>query len=225
VTDDPDGEMADGPYVRLSIADTGVGMDEMVLSRAVEPFFSTKGVGRGTGLGLSMVHGLAAQLGGALRLQSTPGGGTTVELWLPQADEAPSPRVAETPRAAGISAGAVLLVEDDALVRASTAAMLGDLGYAVLEAISAAEALKLLEGGVGVDLMVSDHLMPGMTGADLARLVREHWPAIPVLIISGYADVEAIAADLPRLIKPFRQADLAAALAALAPRPSMAGRH
>src|SRR5205085_10045551 len=112
--------------------------------------------------------------------------------------------------------------EDDALVRASTAAMLADLGYVVLEAASAGEALALMDGGVGVDLLVSDHLMPGMTGADLARRVRDRWPGVPVLIITGYAEVEAIAADLPRLVKPFRQADLAQALSRLASRASMA---
>ena len=94
-------------------------------------------------------------------------------------------------------------------MRASTAAMLADLGYAVLEAVSAGEALALMEGGVGVDLLVSDHLMPGITGADLARRFKERWPGVPVLIITGYADVEAIAPDPPRLVKPFRQADLA----------------
>jgi signal transduction histidine kinase/CheY-like chemotaxis protein len=223
VVDDPLGEMADGDYVRLSIIDNGEGMDETVLSRAVEPFFSTKGVGRGTGLGLSMVHGLAAQLGGALRLSSRPGEGATVELWLPRAEAPHLPEAAETPPAGAVTSGAVLLVEDDALVRASTAAMLGDLGYVVLEAVSASEALALMEGGVGVDLLVSDHLMPGMTGADLARKVRERWPGVPVLIISGYAEVEAIAPDLPRLVKPFRQADLAQALSRLTARTSVAG--
>jgi CheY-like chemotaxis protein len=117
----------------------------------------------------------------------------------------------------------VLLVEDDSLVRASTSAMLADLGYAVIEAISAQEALKVLEGEVAIDLLVTDHLMPGLTGAELARMVRDRWPTIRTLIISGYADVEEIAPDLPRLVKPFRQADLAAALARLTvPRPSPA---
>jgi len=116
----------------------------------------------------------------------------------------------------------VLLVEDDALVRASTSAMLADLGYAVIEAISGQEALKVLEGGVAIDILVTDHLMPGVTGAELARTVGSRWPAIRTLIISGYADVDEIAPDLPRLVKPFRQADLAAALRTLAFRPSPA---
>ncbi|HET9161293.1 MAG TPA: ATP-binding protein, partial [Caulobacteraceae bacterium] len=204
-----------GDYVELRIADTGAGMSADVLACAVEPFFSTKGVGRGTGLGLSMVHGLAAQLGGALKLQSEPGRGTVVELWLPASKTAaPSPD-ASTFEPAAPPTGGVLLVEDDVLVRASTAAMLSDLGYTVVECGSAAEAIVLLEGGVAIDLMVSDHLMPGMTGAELARTVAKRWPAIGALIISGYANVDEIAPDLPRLIKPFRQADLAAALTAV----------
>jgi signal transduction histidine kinase len=218
-------DLAAGDYVRLRISDTGLGMTPDVLARAVEPFFSTKGVGRGTGLGLSMVHGLAAQLGGTLKLQSEPGRGTCVELWLPASKmAAPSP---EPPHAepAAPPTGAVLLVEDDALVRASTAAMLADLGYAVVEACAASEAISLLEGGVAIDLMVSDHLMPGMTGAELARTVAQRWPAIVPLIISGYADVEEIAPDLPRLIKPFRQAELAAALADIVRLKTSSGQN
>ena len=206
-----------GRYVRLSVADTGIGMDEATIARSVEPFFSTKGIGKGTGLGLSMVHGLAAQLGGALTITSKPGLGTNVELWLP-ATEAPAtpaerPQIAETGPAAGI----VLLVDDEELVRMSTADMLADLGYAVIEANSAEEALRLLDDNPQINLLVTDHLMPGMTGTELAREVRSKQPDVAVLIVSGYADVEGIAPDLPRLTKPFRQIDLAASVAALAP--------
>ena len=205
-----------GAYVRLSVGDTGVGMDETTLARSIEPFFSTKGIGKGTGLGLSMVHGLASQLGGALTLSSRPGLGTTVELWLPVS--------AETQAADGATAGlepeattvgAALLVDDEDLVRASTADMLSELGYRVVEVASAEAALRALDGGLRVDLVVTDHLMPGMTGVDLAYAIRERRPGMPVLLVSGFAESEGVAPDLPRLTKPFRQADLAASLAAL----------
>ena len=205
----------DGSYVRLSVADTGVGMDEATLARAVEPFFSTKGVGKGTGLGLSMVHGLAAQLGGVLTIKSQPGLGTNIELWLPQTDDAPE-EASPLPRAASAAvAGTALLVDDEDIVRLSTADMLADLGYRVVEAASAEAALRLIEEGVSVDLVVTDHLMPGMTGTDLARIVRARLPEAPVLVVSGYAEVDGVAADLPRLTKPFRKDELASSLAAL----------
>ena len=213
-------ELAPGPYARLSVSDTGIGMDEATLARAIEPFFSTKGVGQGTGLGLSMVHGLASQLGGALTLQSRPSFGTSVELWLPFAHQPVSgeePR-AEPPPPAG--AGTVIVVDDEELVRASTAYMLGDLGYRVIEARSAEEALRHLRGGATVDLLVTDHLMPGMTGTDLAQTLRSEMPALPVLIVSGYAEDEGISPDLVKLTKPFRQADLAAGIAEITGRKS-----
>jgi PAS domain S-box-containing protein len=202
-----------GEYVRLSVADTGVGMDEKTMKRAVEPFYSTKGVGKGTGLGLSMAHGLAMQLGGALTIQSRPGVGTNVELWLP-VSAAPA-ELTKTPTialAAERDRGTALLVDDEELVRMSTAAMLADMGFAVVEAASAEEALRILEGGLSADLIITDHLMPGMNGTDLARLVRSDRPDVRVLIVSGYAEAEGIDADLPRLTKPFREADLAAKL-------------
>jgi CheY-like chemotaxis protein len=203
-------------YVRLSVADTGTGMDEATLKKAIEPFFSTKGVGRGTGLGLSMVHGLATQLGGALTIESKLGLGTNVEIWLPashlSAGEEAAPE--DTAPPAG-GAGTVLLVDDEDLVRMSTADMLTDLGYAVVEASSAEEALRLIDGGLAPDLLVTDHLMPGMTGNELARELRGRWRNLRVLLVSGYAEAEGIAGDLTRLIKPFRQADLAAKLGEL----------
>ncbi|HEY8381282.1 MAG TPA: PAS domain-containing protein [Microvirga sp.] len=211
-------ELKQGHYVRLSVRDTGMGMDEATRARAIEPFFSTKGIGKGTGLGLSMVHGLAAQLGGGLMIESQPGEGTTVELWLPvshvpaEADgSSGSAPQAQTTR------GRALLVDDEDLVRMSTADMLTDLGYGVVEAGSAEEALRLLGEGLAPDLLVTDHLMPGMNGAELARQVRLLRPDLPVLIVSGYAQVDGIAPDLPRLTKPFRNAELAASLAALVP--------
>ncbi|HEY0163766.1 MAG TPA: ATP-binding protein, partial [Sphingomicrobium sp.] len=210
-------KLAPGRYVRLSVADTGVGMDETTVARAVEPFFSTKGIGRGTGLGLSMVDGLAAQLGGALTIDSKPKLGTCIELWLPATD-APAARTdqaADVERSA--SAGTALLVDDEELVRASSAAMLADLGYSVIEAASGEEALRMVDEGAAFDLLVTDHLMPGMAGTDLARSLLERFPQRPALIVSGYAEVDGIAPDLPRLSKPFRLQELAGALAELKP--------
>ena len=201
-----------GRYVRLMVADTGVGMDEATQARAVEPFFSTKGIGRGTGLGLSMVDGLAAQLGGALAIDSKPALGTCIELWLPATDAPAAPADEPLGVDGPASAGTVLLVDDEELVRASSAAMLADLGYSVVEAASGEEALKLVEDGIGFDLLITDHLMPGITGTDLARTVRAKFPQRPALIVSGYAEVDGIAPDLPRLSKPFRMQELAGAL-------------
>jgi CheY-like chemotaxis protein len=182
----------------------------------VEPFFSTKGIGKGTGLGLSMVHGLAAQLGGGLAIESTPGEGTAITLWLPASampveDQEQSPDRTEKPCGRGVA----LLVDDEELVRMSTADMLNDFGFEVVEAGSAEEAVSLLRAGNAPDLLVTDHLMPGMSGADLAREARSLCPGLPVLVVSGYAEVEGIAPDLPRLTKPFRNADLAASLTEL----------
>ncbi len=208
--------LAPGGYVRLSVSDTGSGMDEATLARATEPFFSTKGVGKGTGLGLSMVHGLASQLGGALRIQSRKGVGTNVELWLPTTDAAPGSDVATAnPASAASSAGVVLLVDDEELVRASTAEMLIDLGYVVVEAGSSEEAVNQLREGLRPDVLITDHLMAGMNGTDLARLVRSQHEGVKVLIVSGYAEAEGVAPDLPRLTKPFREAELAECLGSL----------
>lgn len=213
---------APGDYVRLSVADTGTGMDAATLARAVEPFFSTKGVGKGTGLGLSMVHGLAAQLGGALTLSSRVGVGTAVDLWLPvaQGAETPVSRPAPAPRL--VAAGTVLLVDDEDLVRASTAEMLAELGYAVVEADSAEAALARVDAGLTPDLVVTDHLMPGLTGTDLALALRTR-RIERVLIVSGYAEDDGVSPDLPRLTKPFRQDDLAAALAGVLGGPAGGG--
>lgn len=213
--EDPAG-LRRGHYVRLSVHDTGTGMDEATLRRAVEPFFSTKGIGKGTGLGLSMVHGLAAQLGGGLTIDSMPGQGTTVTLWLP-ISAVPVEHQEQSPDRTdkSVGRGVALLVDDEDLVRMSTADMLNDFGFEVVEAGSAEEALKLLKSGNVPDLLVTDHLMPGMSGADLARAARVLHPVLPVLVVSGYAEVEGIAPDLRRLTKPFRNADFAASLTEL----------
>ena len=207
-----------GHYVRLSVADTGVGMDEATRARAIEPFFSTKGIGKGTGLGLSMAHGLAAQLGGGLTIISAPGEGATVELWLPVSPDAigSDDQIRVLPRIS-VARGTALLVDDEELVRMSTADMLNDLGYDVVEAKSAEEALHLIEAGVAPTILVTDHLMPGMNGEELARSLRTRMPDLPVLIVSGYAEAEGIAPDLPRLTKPFRNAELADRLETIHP--------
>jgi CheY-like chemotaxis protein len=195
---------------------TGVGMDSATVRRATEPFFSTKGIGQGTGLGLSMVHGLAAQLGGALTIRSMLGQGTTIELWL-RVGGRTSPiarKVVEIEQPIR-RLGTVLLVDDEELVRMSTGHMLTELGFVVSEASSAEEALRIVDSNAMIDVLITDHLMPGMTGVDLAYATRKRRPAVAVLVISGFAEMEGIAPDLPRLTKPFRQADLAAVLADL----------
>ena len=209
-------ELPAGEYVCLAVSDTGIGMDEGTRRRAIEPFFSTKGVGRGTGLGLSMVHGLASQLGGRLAIRSTPGEGTTIELWLPTSAEPTGKR--QEPPTASISLGGqgtALLVDDEDLVRASTADMLIDLGWKVVEADSAEAALQVIKTAPAPDLLITDHLMPGMTGAELARCTHAVRPELPVLIVSGFADVDGIAPELPRLTKPFRKDELATSLSRL----------
>lgn len=203
-----------GDYVRLSVSDTGAGMDEATLTRAIEPFFSTKGIGKGTGLGLSMVHGLVSQLGGAMLLASKPGLGTSVDLYLPATEAGPRAAPASATSATASGAGTILLVDDERPVREATRDMLEDLGYRVLEAESGEQALLRLDSRP-FDFLVTDHLMPGMNGTDLARRVRELCPGVGVLIISGYAELEGIPTDLPRLAKPFRLDELSRTLGAL----------
>jgi len=209
-------ELPAGSYVRLSIVDTGKGMDEATRARAIEPFFSTKGVGQGTGLGLSMAHGLALQLGGALTIESEPGAGAEITIWLPQSVE---PLVAEESAASlGLSqaqAGIVLLVDDEPYIRAITADMLSELGFHVHEANAPEAALAAVQAGLKPDILVTDHLMPGMTGVELAKAVKAVLPGARALIVSGFAEVENLDPSLHRLSKPFVQKDLAAALADL----------
>ncbi|WP_324749693.1 GAF domain-containing protein [Sphingomonas sp. LY54] len=211
-------DLAAGRYVCICVIDEGEGMDDETLRRAVEPFFSTKGVGKGTGLGVSMVHGLAAQSGGALRMISALGRGTTAEIWLPVAQiDAAAAAAPATRHPIAQGGGTVLLVDDDNLVRAGTAEMLAGFGYEVLEAVSGAEALAMLRTNPGgVDVLITDFLMPGMNGASLAQEARALVPGLPTLIITGYSNIaEGPGADLPRLTKPFRQVELAAEVARL----------
>ncbi|MCP8940313.1 response regulator [Alsobacter sp. SYSU M60028] len=206
--------LAPGSYVCIRVTDTGVGMDEATLALAAEPFFTTKGVGKGTGLGLSMAHGFAVQSGGAMRLLSLAGHGTTVELWLPRAQAEPRSAEPQAEQPHGAARGyRVLLVEDDPLVMLSTAAMLEDLEHHVTQAESGARALELLGGDEPFDLVVSDFSMPGMNGLQLAERIRASWPDLPILITSGQSEIGGAGRlDLPRLAKPYRQEDLARAI-------------
>jgi PAS domain S-box-containing protein len=213
-----EGALKPGDYVCLCVTDTGEGMDTETLKRATEPFFTTKGVGKGTGLGLSMVHGLAEQSGGALRLYSQQGKGTTAEIWLPALTRgavAASARPASAPLAPA-AAMTILAVDDDVLVLMNTVDMLEDMGHRVASAGSGLEALRLLEEGMAFDLVITDHAMPQMTGAQLAQEIARRRPEMKVLLATGYAELPKDAdAGLPLLSKPFTQAELAAALARL----------
>src|SRR4249919_3158612 len=211
--------LAAGEYLRISVTDNGCGMDAATLKRATEPFFTTKETGRGTGLGLSSVQGLALQSGGGFALESVPGQGTVATLWLPASDEpaepVPEPDHEDSPPLAARSA-MVLLVDDEALVRAGSRHMLGEAGHAVVEATSAVEALQLLRAGLRVDILVTDYAMPGMSGSRLAEEARKLQPGLPVLLVTGYANLDDAEAErLPRLAKPYSAAGLAHAVAKL----------
>ncbi len=210
--------LAAGSYVRISVSDNGEGMDETTAIRAAEPFFTTKGLGKGTGLGLSMVHGLAAQSGGVLDLQSIKGEGTTVSLWLPVAQNVEAASSAEPDRhesaASSSSTLRVLVVDDDLLVSMGTSAMLEDLGHAAVEAGSAATALEMLASDKEFDLVITDHAMPGMTGAELARLILSSFAGLPVILASGYAELpnDHGLSKVCRMTKPFTQEQLQIAI-------------
>lgn len=206
--------LAAGRYVRLNVSDSGTGMDETTLKRAVEPFFTTKGVGKGTGLGLSMVHGLAEQSGGRLVLRSSPGAGTTAQIWLPALEDEPAAEPTHSPLPHDLPRRttrplSVLAVDDDELVLFGTAGMLEAAGHHVLTARSAAQALELLQVAK-IDMLVTDHAMPLMSGAQLAAEVRASRPELPILLVSGYAELPSATPALPlqRLAKPFTQDQL-----------------
>ena len=206
-------ELAPGRYVNVSVTDTGIGMETSILARAGEPFFTTKGVGKGTGLGLAMVQGLAEQSGGRLELRSTAGKGTTAVIWLPvatltAAGKTGSPDVVEITRAL-----TVLAVDDDPLVLIGTVGMLEDLGHAAIEATSGQAALEVLRSSEEVDVLVTDQAMPGMTGTELIRAARMQRPGLPVILATGYAEPTGIDPEIPVLKKPYLQQALATAIA------------
>jgi PAS domain S-box-containing protein len=223
-----DGRLEPGDYVCISVIDNGDGMDEETVRRATEPFFTTKGVGRGTGLGLSMVHGLAEQSGGRFNLKSKLGAGTTAELWLPVAQA--ELQVAEAakvtlPSAPDYGSLSILAVDDDALVLTNTGAMLEDLGHTVQRASSAKAALEILNSDPTIELVVTDQVMPQMTGLQLAKIVAQTWPDVLIVIATGYAETEPGALNnMPRLAKPFTRQELAAEIVRLLPLTRNAGR-
>jgi CheY-like chemotaxis protein len=205
-----DSDLENGDYIELCISDTGLGMPPAVAERAFEPFFTTKEVGKGTGLGLSMVYGMARQSGGAARIESTPGKGTAVKLLFRKADDA----VAEVGAASDEPVGtavpfaplSVLVIDDDPDVRGFIVNSLEEQGYRVREASDGRQGLAALERETP-DLVVLDFIMPGLSGADVARQIREKRPEQPILFVSGYSETEAVkrtAPDAPVLAKPFR---------------------
>jgi PAS domain S-box-containing protein len=205
-----------GECVVLSVSDTGEGMDSDTLSRAREPFFTTKGVGKGTGLGLSMVHGMTEQLGGRLRIESFKGRGTSVELWLPlfHGEMLPVPAAEVTVAASDNKSLVIVVVDDDQLVLTNTKAMLEDFGHTVTAAISGPAALEVIRKTPHVDLVITDQAMPQMTGMQLAAAIRVDWPNLPILLVSGYAELPSKTAfELPKLAKPFSLDDLEDAVA------------
>ena len=206
-----------GAYVCLAVTDTGEGMDEATLAHAMEPFFTTKGIGKGTGLGLSMVHGLTEQSGGRLRLESQPGEGTTVEMWLPVSGSAPAAvraRPLYAPSGPQTRRMTVLAVDDDSLVLMNTCAMLEELGHTVLQAESGLEALHLLRARPDIGLLITDQAMPEMTGLQLSQTAKVERPELPVILATGYAEMPKGAdPSLRRLAKPFTQAELAQVVA------------
>ena len=208
-----------GDYVTLAVTDTGTGIAADDLEKVMEPFFTTKEPGKGSGLGLSMVYGFAKQSNGAFRLNSELGAGTVAELCLPRAPKEIA-TIDEVVRAPANSAVAcnmrILLVDDHVEVRSTTAAVLADLGHEIIEAGSGAEALDALKaGGCEYDLMISDYAMPHLSGTDFLRKAREFCPGVPALIITGYAEAEAISNrpdGVEVLQKPFSPRELEDAL-------------
>ena len=210
----PGAALKAGRYVCLSVTDTGEGMDEATLARATEPFFTTKGVGKGTGLGLPMVHGVAEQSGGRLVLKSRKGFGTTAELWLPVAsqdlDVGGDHQLSGYEREVDSHGLVVVAVDDDSLVLVNTIAMLEDLGHVAFSATSGKEALEIIRREERVDLVITDQAMPQMTGSELVEAIKAVRRELPVILATGYQELPAgVALGVPRLAKPFNQRDLA----------------
>ena len=206
----------------IAVTDTGTGMPPEVIARAFEPFFTTKPVGRGTGLGLSMVYGFAKQSGGHAKIYSELGHGTTVKLYLPRSRvAADSPVLAETASAEERGNETILIVEDDELVRSTVERILKELGYGILLASTADDALPILQSDVHIDLLFTDVVLPGtIDGKALAKQAKILRPGLPVLYSSGYTKDSIIHqgrldADVNLLSKPYKKADLAQRLRAM----------
>ncbi len=203
-----------GEFVRVTIRDAGHGMTPEVMARAVEPFFTTKPPGKGTGLGLSQVYGIATQAGGAMSIESEVGRGTSVHLYLKVATSDPDVIADHADGTAFSKEETVLIVDDDADVRALVDDYLRELRYRTYSAPDADSALRLLDE-IKPDLLIADFAMPGSNGAELARVFRQRFPDAPVLFFSGYADTAALESAVgkaPLLRKPFRPSELAAAI-------------
>jgi CheY-like chemotaxis protein len=205
-------------YVLVAVSDTGTGMDDETRARAFEPFFTTKDVGKGSGLGLSMVYGFVKQLRGLIRIESEPGRGTTVKLFLPRAPQSVA-GTAEARKTRPIVGGheKILLVEDNDLVREQCAIQLKRLGYHVLVAEDGEQALAILEKEDGIRLLFSDVSLPkGLSGPELAARVRRRLPGLPVLLSSGYAggriEIDNLGKRVAVLNKPYYQDQLAAVI-------------
>jgi PAS domain S-box-containing protein len=214
--------LAQGRYVRLSMTDTGTGMDAETLAHAMEPFFTTKGVGKGTGLGLAMVRGLTEQSGGGVTIESTLGHGTTVNVFLPVSSTEIEQAVSQPAAAAPAPVERqlkILVVDDDFLVAMNTSAMLDDLGHEVVEVHSGAEAIEAIEQHNDFDLMITDQAMPYMTGTQLIASTKAIRPNLPVILATGYAELPPDAdKGLLRLNKPFFQSELERTLAQVVSR-------
>jgi len=206
-----------GSYVWVEVADSGAGMSGDTLARATDPFFSTKPVGKGTGLGLSMVRGFIEQLGGTLSITSKIGSGTTVRLWLPEATESEvAIPVSKDVAKPAQKQARILLVDDDSLIASSTKALLEAIGHKVLDVASAESAIDVIEQDQDIDLVITDYAMPGMTGLELASYIGRFRPKLPVLLVTGFADLPSGAApNVARLSKPYRQAQLEEQLSSL----------
>jgi signal transduction histidine kinase len=208
-------DVTPGQYVMIAVSDTGVGMTPEVMARACEPFFTTKEVGRGTGLGLSQVFGFMKQSGGHVRIDSEPGKGTRVKLYLPQHAEPISERQLQNPLPPQAAGETILVVEDDEDIRAFTTEVLGELGYRVEVASDARLALAILEKVSGVDLLLTDVGLPnGVSGRQLAEEARRRWPDVKVLLTTAYngaagAHQDRLDARVEMITKPFTQSNLA----------------
>ncbi len=209
-------DLASGDYLVVTVRDTGSGMPPDVWARAFEPFFTTKAAGQGSGLGPSMVYGFAKQSGGTMWIESSPGAGTAVYLYLPRAAEQPAAGAAAEPAPPrDARAATVLVVEDEPAVRQITADVLTELGHRVLVAGDGREALKMVQEGTAVDLLITDIVMPGgISGIALASAVRQMRPQVRVLLVTGYGfganGDRAGAAGFEVLRKPYRPAQLSA---------------
>jgi PAS domain S-box-containing protein len=211
-------------FVRLTVSDTGVGMDEKTAKACIEPFFTTKGPGKGSGLGLSMVHGLAEQSGGWMQIVTAPGEGTLISIVLPVAASGAfvaKPEPVRREVAPASRSYRILLVEDDVLVALGVTAVLEDMGHKATHALDGSQALSILNSGETFDLVITDYAMPGMTGLELAHAVKASWPALPVVMATGYAELPTGSAPIGmnRLFKPYRPADLAELMAEIFESP------